>query len=101
VAAALGLAVTPWTLGPAVVVGAALLYQVAEVAIALRIMRAEARFIASLVFAPVFLLWKVVIDVLALVGFRRSAWTRTERQPHTDSEGRAGGGSAPTRQRND
>ena len=101
VAAGLSLAVAPRTLGPAVLVGGALLYQVAEVAIALRIMRAELRFIASLAFAPVFLVWKAVIDVLAVVGFRRDAWTRTERQPHTRSEQSGGDGPAPTSRRDD
>lgn len=85
-AAAVSVAVTPWTVGPALVVGAALLYQIAEVAVALRIMRAERQFVTSLVFAPVFLVWKGVIDLLAIVGFRRNAWTRTERQRHTESE---------------
>ena len=61
-----------------------LLYQLVEVGAALRIMRAERRVLVSLAFAPVFLVWKAVIDALALVGFRRQVWARTERQPHTD-----------------
>jgi hypothetical protein len=42
-------------------------------------MRAGPAFLASLAFAPVFLAWKAVIDLLALVGFRRHLWARTAR----------------------
>jgi uncharacterized membrane protein len=67
------------------VTSAVLLYQLVEVGVALRIMRAERRVLVSLAFAPVFLAWKALIDSLALVGYRRQVWARTERQPHTDA----------------
>jgi len=38
----------------------------------------------------VFLVWKALIDTLALVGYRRQVWARTERQPHTDAAPAAG-----------
>jgi cellulose synthase/poly-beta-1,6-N-acetylglucosamine synthase-like glycosyltransferase len=56
-----------------------LAYQGGEIAVALRRMRAGPAFLASLAFAPVFLAWKAVIDLLALVGFRRHLWARTAR----------------------
>jgi len=59
-------------------------YQVAEVGIALALMRARPRFIASLLFAPIFLVWKAGIDLLAVVGHRKNDWTRTERAPHPE-----------------
>jgi cellulose synthase/poly-beta-1,6-N-acetylglucosamine synthase-like glycosyltransferase len=62
---------------PAVLV--ALAYQGAEIAVALRRMRAGPAFLASLAFAPVFLAWKAVIDLLAVIGFRRNLWARTAR----------------------
>jgi cellulose synthase/poly-beta-1,6-N-acetylglucosamine synthase-like glycosyltransferase len=57
----------------------ALAYQGGEIAVALRRMRAGPAFLASLAFAPVFLVWKAVIDLLAVVGFRRNLWARTAR----------------------
>jgi hypothetical protein len=86
VALVLGALATPATFGPLCVAGAALLYQIAEVGVAMRIMGAGPQLIASLAFAPVFLLWKAAIDALAVVGFRRDAWIRTERQPHTEHQ---------------
>jgi hypothetical protein len=57
----------------------ALAYQAGEIAVALRRMRAGPAFLASLAFAPIFLAWKAVIDLLAVVGFRRNLWARTAR----------------------
>ena len=62
---------------PAVLLSLA--YQAGEIAVALRRMRAGPAFLASLAFAPVFLAWKAVIDLLALIGFRRQLWARTVR----------------------
>lgn len=59
-----------------------LAYQIIEVGIALCLMRASLRFVASLAFAPVFLVWKMVIEVLAALGHRREVWARTERREH-------------------
>jgi glycosyltransferase involved in cell wall biosynthesis len=84
--AAVCLVATPRTLGPALIVAAALVYQIIEVVVALRLMKAAPEFITALAFGPVFLVWKGVIDLLSVVGFRRDAWTRTERQPHTEAE---------------
>lgn len=77
------LAAAPATLGPLVLVGVTFGYQVLEVLAALVLMKADAKFVSSLVFAPIFLAWKAAIDLLAVVNFRGDAWTRTERQPHT------------------
>jgi hypothetical protein len=57
-----------------------------EIGVALRLMRAGRVFVASLAFAPVFLVWKGGIDALALLGHRRNAWTRTARTPHLNHE---------------
>ena len=65
--------------------GGVLLYQVGEVAIGLRLMRAGVHEVFSLALAPVFLVWKALIDALALVGFRRRVWARTDRQPHAQT----------------
>jgi cellulose synthase/poly-beta-1,6-N-acetylglucosamine synthase-like glycosyltransferase len=85
VAIPITLAAIPWSPVPATLLAIARLYQLTEVVIALRIMKAPRRFVMSLAFAPIFLVWKSVIDLLALVGHRRNAWTRTERQPHTEA----------------
>lgn len=85
VALGISLMVSPWTLGPVILVSLALLYQIFEVVVALRIMRAGRQFVVSLAFAPLFLAWKAGIDLLAVIGYRRNVWTRTDRQPHTES----------------
>lgn len=59
-------------------------YQGLELCVALRLMRASPRFLASLAFSPVYLAWKAVVDGLALVGYRREAWVRTDRTPHLE-----------------
>ncbi len=86
-AGALGLSLLAWPRdgGPLVVSLAALGYQVTEVGLGLVLMRAKARFVASLAFAPIFLAWKTAIDVLAALGHRGQSWTRTARQPHAES----------------
>jgi cellulose synthase/poly-beta-1,6-N-acetylglucosamine synthase-like glycosyltransferase len=70
---------SPWLL---VAVGIALAYQLVEFGAALVLMRAQPRYAASLVFAPVFLAWKALIDALAVLGSQRPVWTRTARSPH-------------------
>jgi 1,2-diacylglycerol 3-beta-glucosyltransferase len=67
-------------------VGGVLAYQIAEASIAMRLMRADLRFIGALGLAPLFLVWKGVIDLLAVAGYRRNTWTRTDRAPHHGSE---------------
>jgi 1,2-diacylglycerol 3-beta-glucosyltransferase len=39
------------------------------------------RGLGSVAFAPVFLAWKLVVDLVALVTLRRTRWTRTRRSP--------------------
>ncbi len=80
----IALAAAPASLGPLALVAATFTYLGLEVLAALVLMKADAKFVSSLVFAPVFLAWKAAIDLLAVVNFRGDAWTRTERQPHTD-----------------
>jgi hypothetical protein len=89
-AAFLSLLVIVRSWGPFMLSATAITYQVAEVGVALVIMRAEPRFILSLVFAPVFLAWKIAIDLLASFGHRGQSWTRAARQPHTKSTEDAG-----------
>ncbi len=38
--------------------------------------------LCSLGFAPVFLVWKLGVDVIAILNLRRSPWVRTGRTPH-------------------
>jgi len=53
--------------------------QLLEFAAGLWVMEASWRFVASIAFAPVFLVWKGTIDALALLGYRRDRWARTQR----------------------
>lgn len=85
-ASGLSLLLWPWAPQLLLVSGTVLVYQLFEIGVALRIMRAPAPFVVSLAFAPVFLVWKAGVDVLALVGHRRDAWTRTDRNPHHRDE---------------
>jgi cellulose synthase/poly-beta-1,6-N-acetylglucosamine synthase-like glycosyltransferase len=61
--------------GAAVVLG----YQALEVGIALILMKAEPRFLLSLAYAPVFLVWRAGVELSALLGRRPSQWTRATR----------------------
>ena len=69
--------VNPWWL---LYAASLLLVQMLEIAAGLWVMEASWRFIASLAFAPVFLVWKGIIDALALLGYRRDRWARTQRR---------------------
>ena len=89
-AALLSLLVMVHSWGPFMLSTTAITYQIAEVGVALVLMRAEPRFILSLAFAPVFLAWKTAIDLLASLGHRGQSWTRAARQPHTISNENAG-----------
>ena len=75
----LALLLRPWDPTLLLGAGAVLAYQIAEVGIALVLMRAEPRFLASLAFAPVFLLWRAGVELAVLVGRRPSQWTRATR----------------------
>jgi len=72
----------PWSPGLLLVVGSVIAYQGLEVWVALRLVRADAQFTASLSFAPISLLWKAENDLLAVIAYRGNAWIRTERTPH-------------------
>jgi cellulose synthase/poly-beta-1,6-N-acetylglucosamine synthase-like glycosyltransferase len=87
VAVVAGLVLRPWAPGILVAAVVILAYQVFEMGVGLRLMRADLRFVASLSLAPVFLAWKAVIDLLAVFGHRRDVWTRTARQPHSRAAG--------------
>jgi cellulose synthase/poly-beta-1,6-N-acetylglucosamine synthase-like glycosyltransferase len=66
----------PWLLAGA---GAVVAYQACELGISLCYMDITPGFLRSLAFAPLFLLWRGVIDVLALLGHRRDRWGRRGR----------------------
>lgn len=68
---------SPWWL---LLAGALLALQMLEIAAGLWVMRASWRFVVSLAFGPVYLVWKATIDALALAGYRRDRWARTERR---------------------
>jgi len=57
----------------------ALLGQCLEGMAALWVMRPSWRFVLSLGFAPLFLIWKLAIDLMTLVGRRPRRWVRTAR----------------------
>jgi hypothetical protein len=40
---------------------------------------ADRQFVLSIAVAPVFLVWKGFIDLLAFFGYRRDQWSRTRR----------------------
>lgn len=64
----------------AMVVALALLgSQVLYFVLGLVAMKASPKTALSVMIAPVFLCWKLVVDILALVGYRRNVWHRTER----------------------
>ena len=63
-----------------VLCGGAFLLQIAEFALGMWVMGASLRVVASIAVAPVFLVWKMGIGVLAVVGFRRDRWVRTDRR---------------------
>jgi cellulose synthase/poly-beta-1,6-N-acetylglucosamine synthase-like glycosyltransferase len=69
-----------WLLAAALV---AVGYQVLEIIVGLRLLGAKPAYIASLAYAPVFLVWKAAVDLLASVGYKRANWTRTARTPHS------------------
>jgi len=56
--------------------------QIAYFVIGLIVMRASARTMASIIVSPYFLCWKLVVDLLALAGYRRRDWVRTDRNIH-------------------
>jgi len=46
----------------------------------------SSKIVFSLCFAPVFLIWKMGIDIIAVLSLRRSLWIRTPRTPHTNKQ---------------
>ena len=66
--------------------GGALLLQLAEFALGMWIMGASPRLVSSIAFAPVFLVWKMGIGILAVIGFRRDRWIRTGRRERGPGE---------------
>jgi cellulose synthase/poly-beta-1,6-N-acetylglucosamine synthase-like glycosyltransferase len=74
---------TRW-IAPLIANLALLAYQIFEVGIAYSLMGPRARDLLALAYAPVFLVWKGVIEVLARFGVQRTAWIRTERSRHPD-----------------
>jgi cellulose synthase/poly-beta-1,6-N-acetylglucosamine synthase-like glycosyltransferase len=65
---------------PILALGAmALAGQLLEAVAALCLMRPSWRFVLSLGFAPVFLVWKLSIDLTTLIGWRPRRWVRTAR----------------------
>jgi cellulose synthase/poly-beta-1,6-N-acetylglucosamine synthase-like glycosyltransferase len=63
--------------------GGVLAYQVFEVGTSLVLMQAPPSFVRSLAFAPIFLVWRGTIDVLALLGHRRDRWGERGRRRKT------------------
>ena len=56
-----------------------LVLQMAYFVLGLIVMKASARTALSVIASPLFLCWKVVVDILALSGYKRKVWQRTRR----------------------
>jgi cellulose synthase/poly-beta-1,6-N-acetylglucosamine synthase-like glycosyltransferase len=69
----------PWSGVPLLLALSALLLQAAEFLLGLCYANFGWRYWSSTLIIPVFMLWKALIDVLAFVGFKKGAWTRTRR----------------------
>jgi hypothetical protein len=63
-----------------------LAYQLLEVGVAYALMGAQPRDLLALAYAPVFLVWKGGIEILARFGVQRTAWIRTKRSQHPGRE---------------
>lgn len=65
-------------------VAAALLLglQIGYFSLGLFVMKASARTYISVIVSPLFLGWKLLVDLLALVGYRRKTWVRTTRSDY-------------------
>ena len=63
-----------------------LAYQLLEVGVAYALMGARPRDLLALAYAPVFLVWKGGIEILARLGVQRTAWVRTKRSQHPRRE---------------
>ena len=48
--------------------------------------RLSLKALCSLGFAPVFLIWKLGVDIIAFLNFRRLLWVRTRRAPHVGKQ---------------
>jgi len=80
-------ALLKWSVLPMFFVGAAIVSQTLEFSAAIALLGSSRRqIISALAFAPIFLLWKAIIDGLAIVGYRRTHWARTDRTPHHSTE---------------
>jgi 1,2-diacylglycerol 3-beta-glucosyltransferase len=62
---------------------ALLVGQVLYLSLGIVVARPSRRVLRSLAFAPVFLAWKVMIDLVSLAHLRQSTWVRTRREPST------------------
>jgi hypothetical protein len=60
----------------------ALALQVVEFGAGLWLMGAGWRYVCSVVFVPVFLVWKWALELRVVFGARREVWVRTARRPH-------------------
>ena len=67
----------------AIWLGTLLLGQVLYLLLGIVMAKPSNKMLLSLAFAPAFLIWKVVIDLVSIAHLRQSTWVRTRREPST------------------
>ena len=75
--------------------GALLLGQVLYLLLGIVVAKPSRKVMLSLAFAPAFLAWKVMIDLVSLAHLRQSTWVRTRRAPSTSDASRPKTGREP------
>jgi 1,2-diacylglycerol 3-beta-glucosyltransferase len=68
--------------------GALLMGQVLYLLAGIVVAKPSRKVLLSLAFAPAFLAWKVIIDLVSLAHLRQSTWVRTQRAPSTSESSR-------------
>jgi cellulose synthase/poly-beta-1,6-N-acetylglucosamine synthase-like glycosyltransferase len=73
----------PWRAMLAIWFGALLLGQILYLLLGVLLAKPTGKVLSSLAFAPVFLVWKVIVDLVSIAHVRQSTWVRTKREPST------------------
>lgn len=76
----------PWQSALLVWFGALLLGQVLYLFMGLVVARPTKKVLISLAFAPAFLVWKLLVDLVSLSRLKQSNWIRTRRDPAANGE---------------
>lgn len=73
----------PWRTTLAIWFGALLLGQILYLLLGIVVAKPSKKVLLSLAFAPAFLIWKVMIDLVSVAHLRQSTWVRTRRESST------------------